>query len=74
MVKKLLTSRAVRWKTPSESSLWTPKLIGGIGVTIPVLCCSLFVIMSRRYRDADRKWAYGAIGTLLGFWLSGGVA
>jgi hypothetical protein len=45
------------------------KFLGGAVVTIPVLICSLYVIVSRRYKDEDKKWAYGAIGTLLGFWL-----
>jgi hypothetical protein len=40
-----------------------------VAVTIPVLGCALYVIVSRRYKDADKKWAYGAVGTLLGYWL-----
>jgi hypothetical protein len=45
------------------------KFIGGAVVTLPVLLCALYVIIAPSYRDADKKWAYGAVGTLLGFWL-----
>lgn len=38
-------------------------------VTVVVLLAALFVILSRGYGDAEQKWAYGAIGTLLGYWL-----
>ena len=43
--------------------------IGAAAVTLPVLCSALYVIVSPKYGDADKKWAYGAVGTLLGFWL-----
>jgi hypothetical protein len=39
-------------------------------VTVLVLSSSLFVIVSQKYHEADRKWAYGAVGTILGYWLS----
>jgi hypothetical protein len=48
---------------------WTPKLIGASLVTGPVLLCALYIILSSTYGDADKKWAYGEVGTLLGFWL-----
>jgi hypothetical protein len=50
-------------------SVWTPKLIGAVTVTIPVLGAALYVIVAPIYQEADRKWAYAAVGTLLGFWL-----
>jgi hypothetical protein len=50
-------------------SVWTPKLLGAVAVTIPVLGCALYVIVAPIYGEADKKWAYGAVGTLLGFWL-----
>jgi hypothetical protein len=50
-------------------SIWTPKLLGAVAVTIPVLGCALYVIVAPVYGEADKKWAYGAVGTLLGFWL-----
>lgn len=51
------------------TSVWTPKLLGAVAVTVPVLGCALYVIVAPVYREADKKWAYGAVGTLLGFWL-----
>jgi uncharacterized iron-regulated membrane protein len=50
-------------------SVWTPKLIGAVAVTIPVLGAALYVIVAPIYQEADKKWAYAAVGTLLGFWL-----
>jgi hypothetical protein len=35
-----------------------------------VLVASLFVILSKRYKGESSKWAYGAIGTILGYWFS----
>lgn len=48
------------------------KFIGGGVVTLPVMLCALYVIIAPTYGDADKKWAYGAVGTLLGFWLGAG--
>jgi hypothetical protein len=48
---------------------WAPKLLGAVAVTVPVLGCALYVIVAPVYGEADKKWAYGAVGTLLGFWL-----
>jgi hypothetical protein len=30
---------------------------------------SLFVVLSRRFSEKDKWWAYGTLGTVLGFWL-----
>jgi hypothetical protein len=30
---------------------------------------AFWVILSRRYTPTDRHWAYGAVGTIVGFWL-----
>jgi hypothetical protein len=30
---------------------------------------SLFVILSHQYDPNDKHWAYGTVGTVLGFWL-----
>jgi hypothetical protein len=68
--------------TPSEGSLQEThifrmdakllKFIGGGVVTLPVLLCALYVIIAPTYGDSDKKWAYGAVETLLGFWLGAG--
>lgn len=54
---------------PGDDSVATAKLVMTFIVTSLVLLCSLFVILAKKYTDADRKWAYGAIGTILGYWL-----
>ena len=38
-------------------------------VSVAVLCSSLFIILSGRYDDAAQKWAFGSVGSVLGFWL-----
>lgn len=38
-------------------------------VSIVLLAASLFVILAQRYSPTERHWAYGTIGTLVGFWL-----
>jgi hypothetical protein len=38
-------------------------------VTFMVLCAALYVILSPDlYADASQKWAFGAVGTVVGFW------
>lgn len=39
-------------------------------VTVVVLISSLYVLLSKKYKEPDKRWAYGAIGTILGYWLS----
>lgn len=40
-------------------------------VSVAVLTAALFVILSNRYDDATKKWAYGVAGLVIGFWLKG---
>jgi hypothetical protein len=37
--------------------------------SVVVLISSLFIILSKRYQDDTQKWAFGSLGTVLGFWL-----
>jgi len=46
-----------------------PSVVMQMLITLMVLGAALYVILSKQYGDAEQKWAYGAIGTLLGFWL-----
>jgi hypothetical protein len=50
-------------------SPWTPVLFVQIAVTLIFVASSLFVVLSKKYAPAERHWAYGALGTILGFWL-----
>jgi hypothetical protein len=52
-----------------DHSLWTPSLIIQAIITAIFVGAGLFVILSKRYAPAERHWAYGALGTILGFWL-----
>jgi hypothetical protein len=47
----------------------TVKEAGAIGISLVLLIASLFVILSSNYEIAVRNWAFGTIGTVLGFWL-----
>jgi hypothetical protein len=38
-------------------------------ISLALMTTSLLVITSKGYAPKDKHWAYGIIGTLLGFWL-----
>jgi uncharacterized BrkB/YihY/UPF0761 family membrane protein len=40
-----------------------------IVITSVLLIAALYVILAKPYSIQDRHWAYGALGTLVGFWL-----
>ncbi|MBV8048423.1 MAG: hypothetical protein JO171_14815 [Paludibacterium sp.] len=43
---------------------WMPVII-----SIVVLLSALYVILlSAKYNDAEQKWAFGVVGTILGYW------
>lgn len=42
-----------------------------VAVTLIVLAGALFLILSRHYDSDQQKWAFGAVGTILGYWLKG---
>ena len=45
--------------------------IMSIIITLAVMGSGLWVILSKRYDDSTQKWAYGALGGIVGFWLTG---
>ena len=47
-----------------------PQDVMAIVVSIAVLGAGLYVILSRKYPADSHKWAYGAVGTIVGFWLA----
>jgi hypothetical protein len=47
------------------------QLIMQVVVSLVLLGVGLYVILSKQYADADTKWSYGIIGTVIGFWLKG---
>ncbi len=40
-------------------------------VTLTVLVACLFVVLSDAYDANSKHWAYGTLGTIIGFWLRG---
>lgn len=44
-------------------------LLARIGVTFPVLIAALYIILSGVYPDSYAKWAFGAVGLVVGYWL-----
>jgi hypothetical protein len=42
-----------------------------IGISVIVLAAGLWVILSGNYGSEQTNWAFGAIGTIIGFWLKG---
>lgn len=38
-------------------------------ISLVVLFSALYVILSGSYAESEQKWAFGAIGTIMGFWL-----
>jgi len=39
-----------------------------VAVSVCVLAASLYIILSRAYDDSAQKWAYGAVGMIVGHW------
>ena len=42
-----------------------------VGLSMIFLIAALFVILTKRYAPQDKHWAYGTIGTVVGYWLKG---
>ncbi len=40
-------------------------------VSLSILGSSLFIILRKKYDANDKKWAYGSVGAILGYWLGG---
>jgi hypothetical protein len=38
-------------------------------VSLVILISSLYMVLSERFTPQDKHWAFGTIGTLIGFWL-----
>lgn len=45
------------------------KAIMMVLVSLLVLGSSLFIILSGHYDNESQKWAFGVVGTIIGFWL-----
>jgi hypothetical protein len=58
-------TRYHEWVRPQAA----PKAVVQQLLSCLLLAVGLFVILSSRYQPADKNWAYGTIGALVGFWL-----
>lgn len=41
-------------------------------VSLSVLFSALFIILSGSYSEPEQKWAFGVVGTVIGFWMNNG--
>lgn len=57
----------------TEPSVWSDgkaiRLRMAVGVSLLVLIAALWIILVASYPADQEKWAYGAIGAILGYWL-----
>jgi hypothetical protein len=58
-------------ETTTASTPINFKTIMPVVVSLAFLLAGLFVILSKRYQPSERHWAYGAVGTIAGYWLKG---
>ena len=42
-------------------------------ISLIVLAAALFVILSKKYESDTQKWAFGIVGTVVGYWLPSAV-
>jgi|GEM_PF-2654484 hypothetical protein len=41
-----------------------------VGISLVVLAAGLYVVLSKKYSDEVQRWAFGAIGMVVGYWLA----
>jgi hypothetical protein len=54
---------------PSYVDTLSVPLTAQLVISAVLLTAALFVILTKKYPAADKHWAYGALGTVVGFWL-----
>lgn len=45
------------------------KLVVSICLSVLLTFSALYIILSQKYLDADTKWAYGIVGSMIGYWM-----
>jgi nicotinamide riboside transporter PnuC len=66
--QSVLEQKASRKRTAALDSN-VVKLWMQVGISVVVLGGALYIIFSPAYDSEDKHWAYGSVGTILGFWL-----
>ena len=70
IVAKFLFYYAIRLNGGPHSFPWTSYApLMPIVISFVLLAAAFYVILARPYSSQDRSWAYGTLGTVLGFWL-----
>jgi hypothetical protein len=54
--------------SPGQLIFEVPKQIVQIAISAVLLCASIYVALASAYGPQDRHWAYGMVGTIVGFW------
>lgn len=52
----------------SLRSEFPTKEVVQILITAVLLGAAIYVILAKRYGPKDKHWAYGIVGTIIGFW------
>ena len=63
----LTADRIVKTSGDTANAWWRPTMM--ILVSLLVLAAALWVIVKPGYDDGVKKWAFGAVGLIVGFWL-----
>ncbi|MCC6445554.1 MAG: hypothetical protein IT210_19125 [Armatimonadetes bacterium] len=66
---RIVLGALIRWLTQAQESRL--RLLMACLITFIMLTGTLYVILANRYDDSSQKWAYGAVGSILGYWLKG---
>jgi len=52
-----------------EQSIKKIRLFVAITISILVLLAGLYIVLSSEQPEESKKWAFGSIGTIMGYWL-----
>ncbi len=61
--------RSLPYRLGAGSLVNLSKVLMIVVVSLTVLGSALYVILSNNYEEGAEKWAFGAAGTVIGFWL-----
>ena len=62
-----IQAAAKRRRADGAGPAWLPMTMQVV-VTVVLLAAALFIVLSGRYNDGTQKFAFGTIGTIVGFW------
>ncbi len=56
-------------RKPSRGLGLDASIVMSVIVSLAVLGSALYIILSAGYDASAQKWAFGAVGTIIGYWL-----